>query len=215
MDVMSFLNSYTYRFWQWAVEFLLVLFLVGGFAVLATGLSLIFNSAGALRFFAAMNRWVSTRRAFKPIEVPRDTREAAQKYRHWLAVFFVAGGAFAFYGLVARFDAAAVIYALGPNFLRSPLASWLVDSVRWVLIAGNLVAIVTGILLAFFPGAMTALEARGGHWYSARQWAKDRDRMYLVLDNWVAEFPRASGCIITFFALVLIGTYGLMLPAIR
>jgi hypothetical protein len=39
--------------------------------------------------------------------------------------------------------------------------------------------------------------------------------MNLTLDNWVAQFPRASGCIITFFALGLIGAFGLMLPAVR
>ena len=213
---MEFLNVFgSHGFRLWFAQFLIVLFLVGGFVLLAIGLSLIFNSAGTLKFFAGMNRWVSTRRAFKAIEIPRDTRRVVQKYRRWLAVFFVAGGIFALYGLAARFDAKAVIYVIGLGSFRPSFASWVVESARWVLIVGNFVGIVIGILLAFFPDALMALEARGARWYSERQFAKDRDAMNLTLDNWVAQFPRASGCIITFFALVLIGAFGLMLPAIR
>jgi hypothetical protein len=210
MDFMNLFNSHAFR--QWAVQFLVVLFLVGGFVLLVIGLSLIFNSAGTLRVFAGMNRWVSSRRAFRPIEIPRDTRQAVQKYRRWLAVAFVGGGIFAIFGLTTWFDVRAVIFLFGLDYLRPPFASWVVESARWVLIVGNLAGVVVGIMLAFFPDALMALEARGAHWYSERAFVKDRDAMRLTLDNWVAQFPRASGCIITFFALVLIGAFGLMLP---
>ena len=215
MEAVTFLNSYAYKYWQAAVEFLVVLFLVGGLAALAAGLGLIFNSAGTLKFFAGMNRWVSTRRVLKPVEIPRDTRGAVQKYRHVLAALFVAGGAFALYVLATRFDVKAVIFGLRLEFLRPAFAGWLIESTRWVLIAGNLAAIVVGMMLAFIPDTLTAIEARGSHWYSERKLARNRDAMHLTLDNWVTEFPRASGCVITFFALALVGAFGLMLPAIR
>lgn len=213
---MEFLNVFgSHGFRLWFAQFLIVLFLVGGVASLAIGLSLIFNSAGMLKFSAGMNRWVSTRRAFKPVEVSRDTRQAVQKYRRWLAVIFVAGGIFAVYGLATQFNVKAVILVFGLDYFRPSFASWVVESARWVLIVGNLAGIAVGIMLAFFPAALMALEARGSRWFSERQLVKDRETMNLTLDNWVAQFPRASGCIITFFALVLIGAFGLMLPAIR
>ncbi len=213
MEFMNVVNGLAFR--QWAAQFLVVLFLAGGLTLLAIGVSLIIRSAGTLRFFSAMNRWVSMRRAFRPIEIPRDTRQAVQKYRRWLAAIFIAGGVFAIFGLATRFDAGAVIFVFGLDFLRPSFASWVVESTRWVLITGNLAGIVVGIMLGFFPDALIALEARGGHWYSERQLAKGADTMNLTLDKWVAAFPRASGWIITFFALVLVGAYGLMLPAIR
>jgi hypothetical protein len=213
MEFMYFVKSNAFQ--QWVVQFLVVLFLVGGFVLLVTGLGLIFNSAGTLRFFSGMNRWVSSRRAFKPLEVPRDTRQAVQKYRRWLAVIFVGGGIFAIFGLSMRFDVRAVSFLFGLDHFRPSFASWVVESARWVLIVGNLAGIVVGIMLAFLPDALMALEARGAHWYSERAFVKNRDAMNLTLDGWVAQFPRASGCIITFFALVLIGAFGLMLPAAR
>lgn len=213
---MEFLNVFgSHGFRLWFAQFLIVLFLVGGVVSLAIGLSLIFNSAGTLKFSAGMNRWVSTRRTFKPVEVPRDTGHAVQKYRRWLAAIFIAGGIFAVYGLATQFNVRAVILIFGLDYFRPSFASWVVESARWVLIAGNLVGIVVGIMLAFFPDALMALEARGSRWYSERQLVKERETMNLTLDNWVAQFPRASGCIITFFALVLIGAFGLMLPALR
>ena len=66
----------------------MLFFLLGGVALLAVGVSLIVNSAGALRFFGSMNRWVSMRRMSRPLEIPRDTRQAVQKYRHVLAAIF-------------------------------------------------------------------------------------------------------------------------------
>jgi len=213
MEFLNVLGSYGFR--SWFAQFLIVVFLVGGVVSLAIGLSLIFNSAGTLKFSTGMNRWVSTRRTFKPFEVPRDTLRAVQKYRRWLAVLFVVGGIFAVYGLATQFNVKAVILVFGLDYFRPSFASWVVESARWVLIIGNLVGIAVGIMLAFFPDALMALEARGSRWYSERQLVKGRETMNLTLDNWVAQFPRASGCIITFFALVLIGAFGLMLPAIR
>ena len=213
MEILSFFTGNAFR--AWAVQFLVVLFLVGGIVALVTGLCLAFNSAGTLRFLDRMNVWTSTRRAFKPIEIPRDTTQAVYRHRRWLAAFFVAGGAFAIYGLLAQFNAGAVIQLFGLGVLRPSFAGWVVDSARWVLVAGNLAGIAVGIALGFFPERLMALEARGSRWYSERQLAKDRDKMNLALDSWVAQFPRAAGWIITFFALVLIGAYGMMLPALR
>jgi hypothetical protein len=213
MDFAKLLDSLAFR--DWVAQFLVVLFLVGGFAVLAAGLSLIFNSAGTLRFFSRMNRWVSTRRTLRPIEVPRDTGQAVQKYRRWLGTIFVAGGIFAIYGLTTQFSARAAVTLFGLDIFRPSFASWVVESARWILIVGNGVGIVVGVMLVFFPAALIALEARGARWYSERQVVKDRETMNLALDNWVERFPRAAGCIITFFALVLIGAFGLLLPAVR
>jgi hypothetical protein len=212
MDFMNYFGHPAVR--QWAAEFLTVLFLVAGFVILVVGVSLVLNSAGTLRFFTGMNRWVSTRRSYRTVEVPRDTRESVLKYRRWLAVVFIAGGLFALYGLTMRYDARAAVQLFGLGIFKASFAGWLVDSACWVLIVGNLAAIVVGVMLAFFPDALVAIEARGARWYSERQFAKDRESMNLTLDAWVARYPRAAGCTIVLFALALLGAFGLMAPAV-
>ena len=212
MELLNMMESLTVR--MWLAQATVIFFLVGGAALLAIGMVLLVNSTGALRFIGSMNRWVSMRGASRPLEIPRDTRQAVQKYRYWLAVIFVASGAFAIFGLLTQFDIAAIVFVFDLGFLRPTVAAWLIDSVRWLLVAGNLAAIVAGLMLAFFPGAVVKLEARGSHWYSERKITKGGDEMNFKLDAWVAIYPRLAGGIIVLFALALIGAFGMMLPKV-
>jgi len=212
MDWLNLMGYHTVRLW--IAQVTVILFLLGGISLLAFGLSLIVNSAWALRFVSRMNRWVSMRQATKPLEIPRDTRQAVQKHRYWLAVIFVACGAFAVYGLLSQFNAGAIVILLGLKFMQPDVAAWLVDSLRWLLVLGNLVAIVAGIMLAFFPDRLAALEARGGRWFSSRKITRGADDMKIKLDGWVAVYPRAAGGIIAFSGLAMIGTFGMMLPRV-
>lgn len=210
---MEFINSHLFR--QWAMQSLVVLFFVGGLVGLTVGACLIFYSERTLRFFDALNRWVSMRWVSKPLEIPRDTTQAVQKYRRWLAVFFIAGAIFSIFVLATKFDARAVISMFNLNTLRAPVASWLVESARWILIVGNLVAIAVGIMLGFFPAAITALEASGGRWYSDQRLVTVADTMNLSLDQWVAAFPRTTGVIFMLTTLILVGNFGFILFGLR
>jgi|GEM_PF-491152 len=213
MELLSLIESDEFRLW--GAQVIVLFFLLGGVTLLAVGMGLIVNSDKSLQMFSKMNRWVSFRRATKPLEVMRDTRQAVQDYRYWLAAIFVFGGVFALYGLLTQFEAASIIYVLGLDFLKTDAALWLVDSARWVLIVGNLLGIVVGIMLAFFPAALVALEASGSRWTSHRKAGHGADTMRVTtLDTWVAAQPRVAGGIIAVFALVLIVTFGLMLPKV-
>ncbi len=204
-----------YAFRQWVAQALTAFFLVGGLAGVVVGLSLIVNSERTLRFFGTMNRWVSMRSATRPLEIPRDTSRAVQKHRRWLAVAFIAGGAFVTFILATKFDANAAIKLLNLTALHPSSASWIVESYRWILIAGNLIAVLVGILLAFFPAALAALEAGGGRWFSERQIFKGADDLNLTLDKWVAAYPRRAGVIITAGALLMLGNFGITLLGMR
>lgn len=213
MDLLNIMDNHAVQLWL--AQATVLFFIIAGITLLAVGAGLIANSAGSLRFFDRMNRWVSMRSATKSLEVPRDTRSAVQKYRYWLAAIFVLGGIFAVFGLLTRYEPGAVLVALDLRFAREAMAIWLMDVVRWVLVVGNLVGIVVGIMLAFFPQRLMAIEAGGSKWYSERKVTKGADDMRnLKLDAWVAAYPRFAGWGIVVFALALIGAFGLMLPRV-
>ena len=212
MELMNMMGNQAVRLWL--AQSTVVFFIVAGIALLAIGISLMVNSAGTLRFFGRMNQWVSMRSASKPLEIPRDTRQAVQKYRYWFAAVFVAGGLYAVFGLLTQFDIRSVIKVFGLEFLRPDFAAWVVDGARWVLVAGNLTGIVVGLLLAFSPDTVVKLEARGSHWYSERKVTKGADSLNLKLDAWVAANSRVAGGGIVVFALALIGAFSLMLPRV-
>ena len=206
-------NNYAFR--QWVAQALTVFILVGGLVGVVVGLSLIVNNERTLRFFGTMNRWVSMRRATRPLEIPRDTSRAVQKHRRWLAAAFIAGGAFTTFMLATKFDANAAKQLLNLTALHPSIASWIVESYRWILIVGNLIAVLVGIVLAFFPAALAALEAGGGRWFSERRLFKGADTQNLSLDKWVAAYPRRAGAIITVGALLMLGNFGIALLGMR
>lgn len=212
MDFVSMMGSYSVRLWL--AQSATVFFLIAGVFLLLIGVGLLMNSAGTLRAFGAMNRWVSLRRATKPLEVQRDIQPAVRKYRYVLGAVFFAGGGFALIGLLTQYDHRAVITLFNLDYFHPVYATWLADALRWMLLAGNVLAMAAGVMLVFFPDALMALEARGGAWYSERQAVRGADTMRFTLDVWVAEQPRAAGAIITLFALALIGTFALLLPGI-
>ncbi len=203
------LSSNAFR--QWIAQALAVFFLIGGIVGIAVGVGLIVNSARTLRIFDVLNRWVSMRPLSRPLEIPRDTTQVVQRHRRWLAVLFVAGGAFATYVLVAKFDANAARQLLSLDAARPVIAFWLVDALRWILIVGNLAAVAVGTLLAFFPDVLASIEIRGKSWFSERRHTKGADRQHLSLDNWVAAHPRQAGAIITAGSLLMTGAIGIMM----
>ena len=90
MDVLNLFDHPALRMWfaQSAVLF----FFISGFALLAVGLTLVVNSAAALRMFGGMNRWVSMRRATRPLEIARDTQPLVQRHRYLIAVLWLLQG---------------------------------------------------------------------------------------------------------------------------
>lgn len=212
MDVFNLFNHPELR--MWFAQSTVLFFFISGFALFAVGLTLVLNSAAALRFFETANRWVSMRRATRPLEIARDTQPLVQRHRYLIATFVIAAGVFAIYGLLTQYDARAAVRLLGLESQRPVFALWLVDSARWLLIAGNALGIVVGFVLAFAPGLLARMEACGGNWYSERRMVKGGDAMNTGLDAQVAARPRAAGIIIMVMALLLIGAFGLLLPAV-
>jgi len=65
--------------WQMLFQFFIVVVLVFAGVGFAAGIGLIISSARTLRFFQVMNRWISTRGALRPMEIPRNT----DQFSHW------------------------------------------------------------------------------------------------------------------------------------
>lgn len=205
---MEILNSYAFR--MWATQFLIVLFLVGGLFVFAVGTGLIVANERMQRVFGVMNRWVSTRRALRQMEVVHDTAPIVLRYSRWFAAFFVVGACYSIVGLSGSFNERAMISMLNMNTWPRNYAEWWVESARWFLLLGNAVAIVVGIMLAFFPGRLAVLEAKGGHWVSDRKVAKGADAIRDPLGKLVAAYPKPAGWIIAVVGVLMVGDFAIM-----
>jgi hypothetical protein len=189
---MSFHND---LLWQLLFQFFIALVLVFATVGFAAGVGLIITSGPTLRVLQALNRWVSTRGAFKALDTPRNTEQFSHRNRRWVGGSLMAGGIFAAFGLVASVDPAAV----GRTFARGDMATVVAiaaGTVRWLLVIGSIAGVAVGFMLFFLPNALATLEKYANRWFSPRQTLRGGDEMRLDLDKLIAAHPGPSGWIL-------------------
>lgn len=179
-----------------------VFLLLGSLLSFVVGVGLLLRSRALMGGFGILNRWVSTRRAMKPLEIPHASEPALiGGRRRWVAGgLFFSFGAYAAFALAANVDPARVVVALGAR--GSLLASIIIEALRWILIIGCTGAAIAGLVLLVSPAAWARAEAWGNRWVSTRRAMAGGDEMNMTLDRWVATFPRTSGVLFAALALV-------------
>jgi hypothetical protein len=187
--------------WSQVVLPSLALFgLAGSVLGISVGLGLLLRSAPTLRFFDTMNRWVSTRRTLKPLEIPRYVGSPTARKPRWNGLVLLIAGAYVAVTLWQLDGAKMATLAYGTHYAVA--AEILLKAIRWSMVAGGLAAVAVGIMLLFFPRAYLGFEARANHWYSTRQAFTGGDTAHMTLDRWVAAYPRFAGTAIACLSVV-------------
>jgi uncharacterized protein YjeT (DUF2065 family) len=194
---------------QILISTVVIFFFVTSLLGLALGLGLIVRSSAVVPFMLLMNQWISTRQALKPLESPLQMAPTGTTGR-WFGAVLVLVGAYAALILIGTFDVHRVASVFRVD-ARYSLAGLTLDAVKWFLVLGSLTAIVTGIMLLFFPDAWRNVEARANRWYSTRHLEIAGDTVYLSLDRIVQAFPRAAGAVIFAMSLVAAVASGFLL----
>ena len=193
--------------------------LLGGLAGTVFGAALIWRSAAALRFAGRMNRWVSTRQALRALETPHAFGAPSPAMRRVLGAFLLLGGAFAVVFLLVRLGVLnRGAYVPGVDLERWLVSGVLLQTMKWVLVAGSAFAFVVGALMLFFPARLAGFEVRMDRWYYSRQPAAGEDttvtpRMIMPLEPRVEANPRAAGWIIVVASLLVAAAMAVLLFA--
>jgi hypothetical protein len=187
-------------------------FLVFGVVGFAVGVGLVLNHARMHQLFTTTDRWVSMRRSTKWLSVPRDIEADVRHYPRFIGGIFMLLAAFSTFVLTVQFNVAGVVNALDVAAPYSYVA-WLVECLRWALVAGGVVAIAVGAMLIFWPAALRSIETYSDRWYSFRAHNKIGDTMHLGFDQWVESYPRVFGVVIALAAIVVVVEYALRLFA--
>lgn len=188
--------------------------LAGGIAGLVLGCALVINHGATLRFVTRMNRWVSTREAFAPLEAPINVDPGAGPggRRPLLGTFLVVGGVIAVTLLLLRLDFRHTAYVPGVDLKRWMGSSVALETMKWVLVSGSLFAVAMGALMLFAPQRMLSIERWLNQWHSSEPLAVASERMHTPLEPRVEAYPRASGWIIALASLGLtLATIGLLI----
>jgi len=188
---------------QLVIPVVVLTLLAGGIAGAALGIGLVLRPACTLAFIGRMNRWVSTRRALKPLEIPRSVEPSASAgaRQPLFGAFLVLGGATVIYVLALRLQLPRVSIAAGPGPVLWAIA---VDTIRWILITGSAAGVMLGLLLLFAPARYAAVTARLNYWYSTRKLISPTgDAMRVTLEPKVEGNPRVAGWLIAAASLAV------------
>lgn len=199
---------------QLVFPFILRFFFVFGLISLAVGIGMLFKPEPMQRLFDVMNRWISTRRSMRWLEIPRDEEAPLHRFRRSVGAVALPILAYSTFILITQGDMKSFVDALRLGTGSSAfLVLILMETARWFLIVFGVAAIAAIVMLIFFPDALKSIEKLANRWISAHNLLRGGDDMHMGLDTWIRAHPRAMGSLIAMAALAVTVNFGIMLRA--
>ena len=174
---------------------MLVVVLGGAALGLLIGLLLLVDSARVLRWNTRLSRWISTREATQPLDVPRDIKRFVYRSHRVVGILVVAGALYTLDILTFGFQTGALVRAFRDLGNQGVLVMGF-ESLRLFLILGNVAALAAGAVLCFRPSLLKGIESWADRSYATRASSGAMDEMRYHPDNWVSRHPRLSGVLV-------------------
>lgn len=175
-------------------------FLITSILVFIMGVGLALRSSSMLRLFDLMNRWISVGTVIKQHQVPHFVEPVLIKRPILLGVFVVAGAAASV--LTLRTFSSEVFLPLFLGHVPHASAVILAACTKWLLVIGNSLCVLVGLLMLLSPSVLSRLETVADTWYSVR-----KDSSLQVhntgVDQWVLANPTVSGVALIVMSLGL------------
>jgi hypothetical protein len=184
-----------------------IVLLAGAALAVLLGILLLIDSPRVLRWNASLSRWVSTREAMRPLDEPRDIKRFVYRNHRIIGVLVVAGAVFSLDVLTFGFQTGALARVFR-GLANQSLLGMLLDTLRFFLVAANLLAVLAGLALAFRPSLLKGVEAWADRSYSARSDAR-MDEMRFQPDRWASAHPKIAGALLAAGGVFVLLSFGL------
>jgi hypothetical protein len=187
-----------------------IFLLLGALFALMAGLLLVFRSDIAFRISERMNRWVSTRAAIRPLEEHRSIARPLYRMHRLVGALICAGALYSLVVLGMPSGESAIVKSLS-GIGSARFSAWLSESLRYVLLVGNLGALLYGLVFIVRPSALKSLEAWADRRVSARKRTKPLEVSRLTADMFVREHPSLVGVLVILGSLYVLVNLGYVL----
>ena len=189
---------------------LYVLLLAGAVLGLVVGVTLLLDSARVFRWNQTLNRWYSTRQGLRPLEQPIDVKRVIYRWHRVAGVLVFAGALFTLDVLAFSYQTGALVRAFAPVGNQA-LLSIFFETLRIILIVGNVAGLLAGLILCFRPSLLKGLESVADQYYSARAATRPLEVMRYQPDDFVRARPKFVGTFVTIGSLYVLVALGLLL----
>jgi len=197
---MNTLTAYFLSF-NYFLHVFTIFLLIGSVFALLVGVGILLQSHVVFRLIDFTNQYVSTRQVIKPAEIQRNIEPALYSQRKLLGTAVVLGALAALFLLLASSMESRLLLLLAGKGTVSVGKVWIASSIKWLLVVGNVVCLLVGLMLHSRPEELAKIEAVVNQWYSVRKRTSAMEKMYMGVDNWVIKHPAISGSFIVFLSL--------------
>ncbi len=133
-----------------------------------SGLWLLISPRGFARVEQLAGAPFSLRRGLRPLDISRNIDRYFYRHHQSIGLLIIAASIFNLYR--AMFDIVpGQVSRLLLNIYPLAVAEWLVASLQYALILGNLFAIIIGLVIYVRPSALKDFEARANRWLTTRK----------------------------------------------
>ena len=186
---------------------LYILLLLGVALGLLVGILLLIDSQRVLRWNAYLNRWISTGESLRVLDQPHDLNRIVYRGHRILGLVVLAAALYALDVLVFNIQTRPLAHIF--RDLANPATLQLfADGARWFLVAGNVLAILVGMILVFRPSLLKGVEGWTDRQYSPRLSSPNLDEPRYQPDEFVRAHLRLAGIVAaggSLFALLSLG----------
>jgi len=191
---------------------LYILLLLGVALGLLVGILLLIDSQRVLRWNAYLNRWISTGESLRVLDQPHDLNRIVYRGHRILGLVVLAAALYALDVLVFNIQTRPLVHIF--RDLANPATLQLfAESVRWFLVAGNVLAILVGMILVLRPSLLKGVEGWTDRRYSPRLSSPNLDEPRYQPDEFVRAHLRLAGIVAaggSLFALLSLGASRLL-----
>ena len=190
---------------------LFVLLLGGAVLGLVIGIVLLVDSERVLRWNGTLNRWYNTRDALRRLDEPIDVKRMIYRWHRVAGVLVFGGALFTLDVLAFSYKTHTLVQAFR-GVGNAHLLQIAFETLRIVLIVGNVAGLVAGAILCFRPSLLKGLEAVGDRYYGGGLEAtKALEIMHYQPDEFVRTHPRLVGALFAGGSAYILIALGLVL----
>ena len=187
-----------------------VFLLLGAAVALIAGILLVFDSPRAFRISDWLNRWVSTRSATRRLDEHHTIAKPLYRMHRLVGTLICAGALYALLVFGTAKGEVALAKSLG-TLVPARAVAWLTESLRYILLAGNFVALLFGLVFIARPSALKRLEVWTDRSISGRKSTKTLEEMHGQVDRFARTHPRLVGVLVILGSAYVLANLGYVL----
>lgn len=169
---------------------------------LVTSLWMLLSPTSFARLEEIASRSFSLRRSMRPLEISRNIDRHIYRHHKLFGLVVILASTFTLYNLLFSLETGRLASLIGHQF-PAPIAGWLIEAINLFLIAGNLFAIVIGLMIYVRPSALKSFESRANQWVSLREQTSWLETRFDFPDKLAKTQPRIMGVVLLLFSVYL------------